>query len=271
MDVSGDTVFSDNMWRDKFRSHGDPFPLDSDWIVHSAEAEGLCFPQRGAWAARALNTLALQCSNSNSKRSHRSLPTKPQLELGGRILQRLQEAGTPSPDMSGSDALSSLMGSKGLYNEEPQNLAVYDYDKVKVLKSQLQPRRLESVLPDHAKMILRRHETLIQKPRSQVHLDGDCGITPYWDPKLRRSKQELVRLVVGLANQGLVTFRTAIRERIGLFFVKKKTPDWIRMVIDSRRVNELHLPLLELDFQHLGHTLTFNSPQLILIQDWHTA
>ena len=216
--------------------------MSSDWIVHSAESEGLCFPQRGAWTARALNALALQCSNSSIDRSHRSLPTKPQLELGGRIIQRLQEAGNPSPDLCGSDALSSLMGSKGLYNEEPQNLAPYDYDKVKVLKSQLQPRRLDSVLPDHAKMILRRHETLIQKPLSQVHQDGDCGITPYWDPKLRRSKQELVRLVVGLANQGLVTFRRAIREKIGLFFVKKKTPDWIRMVIDSRRVNELHQP-----------------------------
>lgn len=52
--------------------------------------------------------------------------------------------------------------------------------------------------------------------------------------------RQKVKLIVALANKGLITFRRRIKERIGLFFVKKKTPEWIRMVIDARRVNASH-------------------------------
>lgn len=53
-----------------------------------------------------------------------------------------------------------------------------------------------------------------------------------------------MQLIAGLANKGLVTFRRKIKERIGIgiVFVKKKAPEWIRMVIDARRVNASHRP-----------------------------
>ena len=57
---------------------------------------------------------------------------------------------------------------------------------------------------------------------------------------MRHSDKLKVQLIVALANKGLITFRRKIKERIGLFFVKKKTPEWIRMVIDARRVNASH-------------------------------
>lgn len=132
------------------------------------------------------------------------------------------------------------MGGKSLYNEEPKNLAAYDFKKLKVLHSTLRPRSLDTVLPKHAKSILCRFSTMIEKSKDEIYAGGPIDIVPYWDPKLKKSNGELDRLVVGLANQGLITFRVGIKERIGMFFVKKKTPEWIRLVIDARRVNASH-------------------------------
>ena len=128
-------------------------------------------------------------------------------------------------------------GDKCLYSEEPKNLANYDYSKVKVLKSTLHPRKLSELLPPHVKSVLLRYQTLIEKPPEECN---DCPIVPYWDPKLLHSKKELVRLITGLAQVLLVTFRAGVKEKIGRFFVRKKTPEWIRMVIDARRVNHRH-------------------------------
>jgi hypothetical protein len=133
-----------------------------------------------------------------------------------------------------------MSGGKCLYNEEPSNLAEYDFKKLKVLHTKLKPRRLEEVLPMYARSALQRYQTVIERSADELSQMEPCDIRPYWDPKLRRSDKSLVELIVALANQGLVTFRTAIKERVGIFCVKKKTPEWIRMIIDNRRVNAVH-------------------------------
>ena len=226
-----------------YRAHGDPFPMAPDWIVSNLERCGVPFPQRGAWTAKALNSLALHDSNSDFDAILHSVPPNTcQRQVSCRKEQCMADAGNPPEGMDGQTALQAMVGGKGLYSEEPSNIAEYDYSKVKVLHSRLRPRRLQEVLPRHAQSALRRYKSFIERSPEELDHEGDCGIRPYWDPILKSSDSELVRLVVALANQGLITFRTAVKERIGLFFVKKKTPEWIRMVIDSRRVNAKHKP-----------------------------
>ena len=233
--------FAGGMLRSKFRSHGDPFPLCQTFVQSVAEDSGVFFPQRASWSACALNTLALHGSNSSFAKSlHSSPPVRSQVHLAQKVRDCLIEAGEPPGDLSGQSALSAMAGSKSLYEEEPRNIAQYEHSKVKVLHSKLRPRKLEEVLPPFAKSVLKRFATLIEKPRDDCDDVALSQVTPYWDPKLKRSPSEMKRLLVGLANQGLVTFRSHIKEEIALFFVKKKTPEWIRMVIDARRVNLRH-------------------------------
>ena len=234
-------VFKGDSWWASYRAHGDPFPLGPCWVADNTDKLGLPFPQRGAWAAKSLNTLVLQNPNSNFDQKLRSIsPNRAQLSVIQRIVDNLQQSGEPPEGMSGSDALTSMAGGKGLYHEEPRNLANYDFSKVKVLHSQLNPRPLDSMLPAYAKSVLQKYQTLIELSNQQLVDQGPLNIKPYWDPKLRESDKEKVKLIVALANKGLITFRRKIKERIGLFFVKKKTPEWIRMVIDARRVNASH-------------------------------
>jgi hypothetical protein len=224
-----------------YRSHGDPFPLSSRWLVPEVEKRGMCFPQRGAWTATALNNLALHGSSLNfDDKLHGLPPSVTQQSVVEHVLESFDDAGAPPSQLDGETALRELGVGNSLYTEEPVNLATFDMAKLKVLHSQLKPRRLEDMLPTYVKAVLRRYRTSIEKSVSEIAEGGPIDIKPYWDPKLRRSDSQLVELVVRLAQQGLVTFRRAIKERIGLFFVKKKDPKYIRMVIDSRRVNAQH-------------------------------
>lgn len=214
------------MWA-SYRSHGDPYPLAPDWIESCAEAGRIPFPRRGAWSARALNTLALQRSNSDFDKQLRTVPpNRPQQAVAARILKGLTDAGEQPDGLTSVGAFESLGGGKSLYDEEPKNLAQFDFNKLKVVQSKLNPRSLQDMLPEKSS------EELIDQ--------GSIDITPYWDPKLKHDKSERRRLIVALANQGLITFRRKIKEKTGLFFVKKKTPEWIRMVVDARRVNASH-------------------------------
>lgn len=237
----------------QYRAHGDPFPLQPAWMSDCAKAAEVDFPQRGSWTARALNSLALHDSNLNFDDVLRGLsPTASQVKCKDRIMEALLEAGPAPSDLNGPVALREIGGSDFLYSEMPQNLASYSYQKVKVLHTKLKPKPLLNVLPPNVASLLTRAETFVVKPDQQVAAEGGCSVRPYWDPVLRNSRAELKRLIVGLANCGLVTFRISIREKIGIFFVKKKTPEYIRMVIDCRRSNSDTRRLPARDLLHPG-------------------
>lgn len=234
-------VFTDGAPWAQYRAHGDPYPLKPQWVSSCTEEAEVSFPQRGLWAARSLNSLALHDTNSDFDHILRGLPpTSAQVLCKDRIIEALREAGPCPHDLDGPVALAEIGGSKFLYSEMPQNLATYSAEKVKVLQSNLQPKPLVKMLPPNAAALLHRAETFVEKSCKEVAMEGDSGIVPYWDPVLKHSPKELKQLMVKLANRGLVTFRTSIRERIGIFFVKKKTPEFIRMVIDARRANFRH-------------------------------
>lgn len=209
----------------KYRAHGDPFPIAPGWLGHHSELNGLPFPQRGLWSAKALNNLALHDANLDFDSILQGIPpNQVQIEAAKHVVHCLREAGSPPEGMDGKSVLRDMGISNDLYSEEPANLATYSFDKVKVLQSKLKPRPLLSVLPKNSQSLLSRAENFIIKNVEERKMEP-CEVTPYWDPRLKHSKSELNRLIVGLANQGLITFRSHIRERVGIFFVKKKTPE----------------------------------------------
>ena len=230
----------------QYRQHSDPFPLPPRWLSARVAAEGIEIPQRGMWIGRALNCLAMHGSNSDFDRKLLGLaPNAVQHLVAERVVERLREAGPPPADITPEKALSDLVSSQCLYNdEETKNLASFDINKLKILQANLKPRLLSDLLPTAARRILDGAPRLIElskQERDRRFLsDPTVPRIPYWDPKLRVSKQARMELMVRLANVGVVTFRGRIREKIGIFFVKKKTPEWIRMVIDARRVNASH-------------------------------
>ena len=226
------------------RAHGDPFPLNAQGLETTVSEGGAPFPQRGRWTAEALNYLALHDTNSDfvQQQLHGVKPNLPQQCISQRVLDSLLEAGDPPQDLSGESALEELVSCKDLYTEEPSNIVAYQYSKIKVLHTELKPRDLSLMVPRFVKGILDRFDTMIERSASELASMGPCPVKPYWDPRLRSSKSELKRLMVGLACKGLVSFRTGVKEHIGVFCVKKKTPQWHRLIIDARRVNWCHKP-----------------------------
>lgn len=224
------------------RRHGDCFPLPSEVICDKARVEGIKDPQRAGWLADALNKLALHDSFCNSK-VDRVLPSKPSLTktqnaVCDRVLESLQLYGSDESDSTGRDALRSLCGGKPAYDGIPNNLASYSEERLKILKSTMQPRHVRDFLPVEAQKLLDHADTMIVK---QTAVD-DEGFSPYWDPVLRHNRGERLRFILKLFNSGLLTLRAKPRSHVGIFFVKKKDPNFIRMVIDCRGTNRLHEP-----------------------------
>lgn len=234
---------SEHPWA-QYRAHGDPFPLNALWLETVAQEAEICFPQRGRWTADALNSLAMHGANSQflQPKLQGMKPNLPQQLVADRVVEAFREAGPPPDDLNGPQALEEICSCKDLYMEEPSNLAPYDYSKIKVLHSDLKPRDLSTMVPRFVKGILDRYDTMIERSASEISAMGECPYKPYWDPALRQSTKEVHRLMVGLAQKGLVSFHTGIKERIGVFTVRKKTPRWNRLIIDARRVNWSHRP-----------------------------
>lgn len=227
----------------RYHAHGDPFPLAPSWVSSCLEQKGISLPQRGEWSAKALNNLALHESNLDFDSELRgTVPNAPQVAITQRMVSAFEDAGPAPSDLDGVTALGEMATVQDLYHEEPANLAPYDVGKVKVLHSDLQPRNLQDMVPRFVKGILSRFDSMIERSASDLAQLGPCPIKPYWDPTLRRSPSLIKDLVVRLAQKGLMSFRTGIKERIGIFCVKKKTPQWNRLIIDARRCNWSHQP-----------------------------
>ena len=90
--------------------------------------------------------------------------------------------------------LTEVTSSKNFYQEEPANLAPYDFSKVKVSLTDLNPRSLEELVPRFVRGILERFDTMIERSASDIAKEGLCKIKPYWDPILRRSPKKLTQL-----------------------------------------------------------------------------
>lgn len=62
----------------------------------------------------------------------------------------------------------------------------------------------------------------------------------YWGPVLDSDASARVKLFRRMHQIGLLDVQPLIRARAGLFFVKKKDPKWIKMIVDARQANFQH-------------------------------
>ena len=142
------------------------------------------------------------------------------------------------PEQSDSDAcLRSLLSSRDLYSQEPKNLVPYDERKLKVAKGDLRPKCAAHFLTGEAAVLYKHAEQHIVRPECEMEdiRQTSDPIRPYWDPRLAKSREERWRLFRRLWEIGPIGLCRAIKARVGIFFVRKKSPDEIRMVIDARQ------------------------------------
>ena len=214
---------------------GDIFPLVTPESMH--------VPSRVKGVIKSLNRLAGYKFLNSSQLSQR--PTAVQAMVLDRISNACACAGECPREFEPESALGSMLRSKNLYAEEPSNLVPYDPQKLKILRSKVVPKRLEDVVPPHVLAILHQKDSLIERNTREVQKElqnnpSACPPRPYWDPTLKFSPKARIDLITRLHKVGIIEFRKRIKSSVGIFFVRKKTSQWIRMVIDARLTNFRH-------------------------------
>ena len=168
-------------------------------------------------------------------------PTRVQVDMVDSIARRVFEYGEPPGDLSPESALLELCASRDLYSQEPQNLAPYQADKLKVAKGGIVTKSATALLRPEVAGLLSNFRECIERPPAdleQVLSDGSPPV-PYWDPVLKSSTEQRHGLFRRLIRLGIFGPHTGIKCKVGVFFVKKKDGS-IRMVIDSRLPNLYH-------------------------------
>ena len=99
-------------------------------------------------------------------------------------------AGRRPKELDDSEALKALLKSRSLYGEEPQHLAQYNFDKLRVCRGDVVPKDAVRVLPEMASGFLRHHKTQIARSTEEIAdaLQAEDLPRPYWNPTLRRNK-----------------------------------------------------------------------------------
>ena len=193
----------------------------------------------------ALNRLAgYKFETPLPQHAHRP-PTAVQEKLLEHVRSAFEEAGPIPEGMSADSALRDLMSSINLYDGEPGHLASYDPEKLKILGSRIQPRPLHELLPPHVLPLFHRRHAHIERSPEEFESfkrenPGLCPKQPHWDPKLRNDAAARLDFFKRLYRAGILSFRKRIRSKVGVFFVKKKDPGAIRMIIDARITNCHH-------------------------------
>ncbi|CAK0831794.1 unnamed protein product [Prorocentrum cordatum] len=211
--------------RSRDRRHGDPFPLPCDPSGLGSACSSA--RQRQVFdAVRALNQLAAANVNSRRAQGHDRAPE-----------------GHLRPTAVQQWMIQNILDSRDHYGMEPKNLASFDFDKVKILHRKVHVRPMRRELPASAAGYLRHASDLIEMDEAELERDRaeGVGVTPYWDPLLRRSRDLRKRLYQRLDQQGLLTWRRRLKGHAGIFVVKKK--DGLqRLIIDARAANRAHRP-----------------------------
>ena len=106
-----------------------------------------------------------------------------------RVATRMRVYGSQPPEFEPEDSLRSLLQSKDLYTQEPQNLAPYSFDKLKVLKGHSVPKEAVPLLPPQAAGLLQNFQVSIERPWDQIP-DDIVLPKPYWDPILANNPEK---------------------------------------------------------------------------------
>ena len=224
------------MCGDERRKHGDAFPLPSHALKTLAFDQGVSEAQRAFWIGDCLNKLAQSPLNSDFSVLRSNLPlTAVQRCVADRVCESLLLHGDCPSDCDAESALLSLKGGKPCYDGAPNNLANYDPKKLKILDKGAAPKHILNFLPTGIGALVKSYQREI--------LTESCPDTasfrPYWDPALRYDGGKRLDFIHRLFRAGLMELRPVAGSFVGAFFVKKKSPDQIRMVIDCRGTNNM--------------------------------
>ena len=244
-------------------SHGDPFPLCAppEHGLRRREGRGHARPRRAAQRLRraqfkdglvhealsSLNGLVasragtdLRCGSVSEK----VRLSKTQESAYRRIRRRVSRYADAPHDLRPRGALQELLKTGDVYSSDiPNSTAPFVADGVRVLKGDLQPKEIEEVAPPHIAEMLASPGEFIERSEQELSSEEPL-IEPYWDPLLDpnvpANRSRLLDFLRQLVAAGLVTGVRRKKARIGLFFVPKKTPGSLRLIVDARQPNQLH-------------------------------
>ena len=110
-------------------------------------------------------------------------------------MRRIQAYGPPPEDMGEESALAKLMGAHSLYTQEPLKLASYDIRKLKILRRNIQPQDIRTLLPKKVASYFLNYWELIEKSPAELEADDTSRLPakPYRDPTLRGSRPLLLQ------------------------------------------------------------------------------
>ena len=130
------------------------------------------------------------------------------------------------------------MKGKDLYTQEPQHLAPFRAELLRVAKRRLDPKPVARLLPEHAAWYVDTFRTAMLKSEQELEHDRLqlAWAQPYWDPSLRASRRKRREFYQLLLANNMLTFRRKARSLVGAFFVWKKDGS-IRLIIDARATN----------------------------------
>lgn len=221
------------------RRHGDIFPLPLQSLKQRVEEHGVQQSQRAYWIGQTLNKLVMHdfANSYSTKVLSSSLPlTATQCNAADRIALSLNLHGDCPDGLDVESGLQALKGSTSSYEGIPSNLAPYEPGKLKILEKGTCPKHIGQFLPAEAASLVKRYRSsIVRHPAPSLE-----SFSPYWDPGLRYNRKMRLDFIVRLFRAGLMTLRPVANSFVGAFCVKKKDPNYIRMVIDCRGTNQLH-------------------------------
>ncbi|CAE8642006.1 unnamed protein product [Polarella glacialis] len=234
--------------RARDRRHGDPFPLPVP-SSHSALFRAANTGQRQVFEAlHSLNALAGPTLKSASAQQH-SLPpsaclkpTSVQQWMMDDVVERISRHGEQPADLSEESSLGELLASSGPYSGDVGHLASFDISKIKVLSRPLRPQEAASLCPPRTAGYYKHFRHVIERDERELEVLRESnydGLTPYWDPKLKRSRGTRIGLYQALHRVGLLTFRRRAKAKVGFFVVAKKD-GMQRLIVDARVPNMCH-------------------------------
>lgn len=218
------------------RKHGSPLPFFGDCKT---------LPKRVFDCVKSLNQLAGIKFNNAQEQPPCRPPTKVQSDVVNHVQMCLDELGGCPKNLDGQNALTDLTRSFCPYDGMPSHLANYDFSKIKILHSGVKPKKVLPLLPEHVKPFLQdvRHHIVRDPMQVQAELAEKPDAMPrrpYWDPILQRDVGERMKLFRRMHEIGLLDLQPTVLAKAGIFCVKKKTPQFIRMIIDGRQANFMH-------------------------------
>lgn len=222
------------------RKHGDPFPLprlrkDVRGQFSDTSLQRLVDSSFGS-----LNDLAAVPFDETVCNTSANL-TDVQTWIAEDVVRRVTSHGPP-PSFSDEQALEEIVSSDRLYSQEANNLVEFDLDRIKVLKRKAKPIPAVDLLPPVARGYLDDFRRLIERPPCELESPDLLNElpTPYWDPRLKRSRRKRIDLYKSLFSNHLLTFRHRAKAYASFFTVKKKDNFHQRLIIDARQANACH-------------------------------